>query len=48
MGFYGLGESFVFKFEENEKIEVFRFTGANDKIQFSNEKCIIIGGGDSR
>lgn len=42
--FYGLGESFVFSFDKNEKITVSRYSGANEKIQFADEKCIIIGG----
>ena len=46
--FYGLGESLIFTFDENKKIKAFQFTGMNEKIQFSNEKCIIIGGGSSK
>jgi hypothetical protein len=42
--FYGRGESYVFYFDEDD-IFVFNYTGANDTIQFSNETCIIIGGG---
>lgn len=44
MYFYGLGESFVFSFNEKSMITVSRYSGGNEKIQFSDEKCIIIGG----
>lgn len=43
--FYGLGESFVFTFNEKKEIQIYSYTGMNEKIQFSNEKCIILGGG---
>lgn len=42
--FYGIGESFIFKFDE-EDIKVYEYTGLNEKIQFSDENCIVIGGG---
>lgn len=45
MHFYGYGDSFVFNFDEDHIIQPYRYTGANEKIQFSNERCIIIGGG---
>jgi len=45
--FYGTGESFVFKFDEEEDIRVFGYTGLNQKIQFSDENCLMIGGGDT-
>lgn len=46
--FYGLGESFVYSFDKTTKrIEVYRYTGANEKIQFSDERCLLIGGGSS-
>jgi hypothetical protein len=45
--FYGLGESFLFSFDGKKRITAFHFTGENEKIQFSNEKCIILGGGNS-
>lgn len=46
--FYGMGESFVFHFDKiTKRIAVHRYTGANEKIQFSDERCIIIGGGNS-
>jgi len=45
--FYGLGESFVFSFDAKAKITVSRYSGANEKIQFSDEKCLIIGGGSA-
>ncbi|CDW83732.1 oxidation resistance protein [Stylonychia lemnae] len=45
--FYGIGESFVFYFDDEEDIRVFNYTGANERIQFSDEKCIMIGGGNS-
>lgn len=46
LGFYGMGESFVFNFDQSDdRIAAYRYTGANEKIQFSDERCIIIGGG---
>lgn len=46
--FYGYGDSFVFKFDEDNVIDPYTYTGANEKIQFSNERLIIIGGGSSQ
>jgi hypothetical protein len=34
----------VFTFEEDD-IKIYRFSASNGMIQFSDEKCIIIGGG---
>jgi len=45
--FYGLGESFVFSFDAKAVITVSRYSGSNEKIQFSDQKCIIIGGGSA-
>jgi TLD len=46
--FYGMGESFVFTFEPvTNRILAYRYTGENDKIQFSDERCIILGGGSA-
>ena len=42
--FYGIGESFVFEFEEDD-IRVFEYTGQNTKIQYSDETSLMIGGG---
>ncbi|CDW85582.1 oxidation resistance protein [Stylonychia lemnae] len=45
-GYFGLGESFVFKFiDEQEDIKVFGYTQENDKIQFCDDNCLMIGGG---
>lgn len=46
--FYGLGESFVFNFDVDGIIHAYQYSGANEKIQFSDERCIILGGGSSR
>jgi hypothetical protein len=43
--YYGLGESFVFTFKHEEDIEVFNWTGENNKFQNSDETSITIGGG---
>eukprot|EP00347_Sterkiella_histriomuscorum_P017009 403351003 len=44
--YYGIGESFVFKFQDGqEDIKVFGYTCLNEKIQFCDDKCIMIGGG---
>jgi hypothetical protein len=43
--FYGTGESFVFKFDDDDDIKVFGYTQLNDKVQFSDENCLMIGGG---
>ena len=42
--FYGTGEAFVFTFDE-EDIQQFSYTQSDEQIQFSDEKCIIVGGG---
>jgi hypothetical protein len=54
--FYGMGESFVFTFpashspsqDEPPVIQVYRYTGANEQIQFSDDRCLIVGGGASK
>lgn len=44
INFYGRDDCFVFTFEE-EDIKMYRYTGTNFMIQYSDEKCLIIGGG---
>eukprot|EP00347_Sterkiella_histriomuscorum_P022138 403331548 len=46
-GFYGRGESFVFYFDDEEDIKVFSYTGKNERIQYSDETSLMIGGGNS-
>jgi len=43
--FYGTGESFLFTFKKKNELSVFRWTGANDLIMFSDYTKLIIGGG---
>lgn len=43
--FYGTGESFLFTFKDTEEdMKVYRWTGINENIQYSNEKEIALGG----
>ena len=44
LGFYGREDSFVFNFVDDD-IHMYRYQGKNDKIQFSDERCLMIGGG---
>ena len=47
--FYGTGETFLFTFKDTEEdIKYFRWTGANDHIQFSDSTSIAIGGSDGK
>lgn len=46
--FYGRGDSYVFYFDEEEDIKVYPYSGSNDNIQFSDEYCIMVGGGRER
>jgi len=43
--FYGTGESFLFTFKDTEEeIAVYKWTGLNDNIQYSDESSIAMGG----
>lgn len=43
--FYGTGESFLFTFKKKNELSVYRWTGANDLVMFSDYTKLIIGGG---
>ena len=42
--FYGRGENFVFTFDNNLDIEVYKPTYKNEKFQHSDEDSFTIGG----
>ena len=47
--FYGTGESFLFTFKDTEEdIKVFKWTGYNEHIQFSDDTSIAVGGADGQ
>jgi len=47
--FYGTGESFLFTFKNTEEdIKVFKWTGYNEHIQFSDDSSIAVGGADGK
>lgn len=43
--FYGDGQTFVFTFGSGDKIKFWEATMQNEMFQFSDQKCIGIGGG---
>eukprot|EP00826_Nyctotherus_ovalis_P004002 TRINITY_DN1082_c0_g6_i1.p1 TRINITY_DN1082_c0_g6~~TRINITY_DN1082_c0_g6_i1.p1 ORF type:complete len:165 (-),score=30.62 TRINITY_DN1082_c0_g6_i1:293-787(-) len=43
--FYGTGESFLFTFKRKGSLLVYRWTGANDLILYSDYTRLIMGGG---
>mmetsp|Transcript_25544 Transcript_25544/g.24841 ORF Transcript_25544/g.24841 Transcript_25544/m.24841 type:complete len:109 (-) Transcript_25544:19-345(-) len=43
--FVGTGENFLYTFKDGNKPTVFNWTGANDQMQWGNEKAIGLGGG---
>lgn len=43
--FYGTGESFLFTFKNKGSLSVYRWTGANDLILYSDYTRVIMGGG---
>ncbi len=43
--YYGSGESFIFSYENNNKINVYKWTGINTFFQYSNNEQIAMGGG---
>jgi len=47
--FYGTGESFLFTFNNSEEdVKFFKWTSANDHIQYSDESSIGVGGADGK
>ena len=43
--FYGTGENFLYTFKTDNKPIVYSWTGADDQMQWGNDKAIGIGGG---
>lgn len=43
--FYGTGESFLYKFKD-EELEMFRWTGENNFFMKGDLDCVCIGGGE--
>jgi hypothetical protein len=43
--YYGGGESFVFTFHDEDDIKVYRWTEKDERFQFSDERCVAVGGG---
>ena len=44
--FYGTGESFLFSFDENNEMQIFHWTGANDYVIKGSIDSIAFGSGD--
>uniref|UniRef100_A0A6B2LKV8 Oxidation resistance protein 1 n=1 Tax=Arcella intermedia TaxID=1963864 RepID=A0A6B2LKV8_9EUKA len=44
-GYYGTGESFLFKLRPKELSDVWRWTGRNTYFMYSNDNSISVGGG---
>jgi hypothetical protein len=47
-GFYGDDTSFLFKILDDESVKIWKTTGENNYIVFSDHNCIAFGGGSGK